>query len=151
MTAFLFLLFTSWSKIVTYHSRKSKSCSSIFKYCNFISLLMKMMGMLLWSRKKKIAISVRYNIWIFHSRLGRVTNDWWNPTCQRLFKFQHTRELVMKSSFSQNLHQTLAYNPYIKSHKNIGKWLNIITIKFDTELKPTKNIVINQNLQNSWL
>ena len=46
-----------------------------------------------------------------------------------------SRKLVAKLSFSHNLHQTLTHNPYIKSHKNIGKWLNKITIKFDTELK----------------
>ena len=98
----------------------------------------------------------------FTRDLAWVMNDSWNPTCQRLFKFLHvllawpiswvgTRELVMKSSFSQNLHQTFTHNPYIKSHKNAVKWLNIITIKFDMELKPIKNIVVNHNLQNSWL
>ena len=98
----------------------------------------------------------------FTHDLAWVTNDLWNPACQRLFKFQHvllawpvsrvgTRKLVVKSSFSQNLHQTFTHNPYIKSHKNVGKWLNIITIKFDMKLKPIKNIVVNHNLQNSWL
>ena len=98
----------------------------------------------------------------FTRELVWVANDSWNPVCQRLFIFQHvllawpilrvgTRELVMKSSFSQNLHQTLTHNPYIKSYKNAGKRLNIITIKFDTELNPIKNIVVNHNLQNSWL
>ena len=60
-----------------------------------------------------------------------------------------TGELVVKSSFSHNLHQTLTHNSYIKSHKNVGKRLNIITIKFDMELSPIKNIVVNHNLQNS--
>ena len=60
-----------------------------------------------------------------------------------------TGELVVKSSFSHNLHQTLTHNSYIKSHKNAGKRLNKITIKFDTELSPIKNVVVNHNLQNS--
>ena len=85
----------------------------------------------------------------FTRDLAWVANDSWNPACQRLFKFQHmrlvwpvsrvgTRELVMKSLFSQNLHQTLTHKPYIKSHKSTGKWLNIITIKFDTKVKQKK-------------
>ena len=64
----------------------------------------------------------------FTRELAWVANDSWNPVCQRLFIFQHvllawpilrvgTRELVMKSSFSQNLHQTLTHNLYIKSYK----------------------------------
>ena len=56
---------------------------------------------------------------------------------------------ALKSFFSHNLHQTLTHNPYIKFHKNAGKQLNIITIKFDTELNSIKNIVVNHNLQNS--
>ena len=48
-----------------------------------------------------------------------------------------SHDLVAKSISSQVLHQTLTQNSYVKSHKNIGKWLNRITIKFDTELKPT--------------
>ena len=92
----------------------------------------------------------------FTRDLAWVANDSWNLACQRLFKFQHmllvwlvsrvgTRELVMKSLFSQNLHQTLTHNLYIKFYKNTRKWLNIITIKFDMELKPTKNIAVNHN------
>ena len=74
-----------------------------------------------------------------------------NPIYQGLFKFQHvlltfvsqvnSRESiarqVKKITFSQILHQTLTHSFYIKSHKNTRKWLNRITIKFDTELKPT--------------
>ena len=82
----------------------------------------------------------------FTHDLAWVANDSWNPACQRIFKFQDmllvwpvsrvgTHELVVKSLFSQNLHQTLAHNPYIKSHKSTGKWLNI---KFDTKLKQKK-------------
>ena len=52
---------------------------------------------------------------------------------------------VAKTTSSQILHQILTHNPYIKSHKNIGKWLNKITIKFDMELKPKKYIVVNHN------
>ena len=98
----------------------------------------------------------------FTRDLSWVANDSWNLTCQRLFKFHHvlltwpvswvgTRELVVISSFSQNLHQTFTHNPYIKSHKNARKRLNIITIKFDMELNPIKDIVVNHNLQSSWL
>ena len=41
-------------------------------------------------------------------------------------------EQVAKTTYSKTLHQSLTHSPYIKSHKNIGKWLNKITIKFDT-------------------
>ena len=44
-----------------------------------------------------------------------------------------TREIVVNSSSSQNLHQALTHSPYIKSHKSTRKWLNKNTIKFDTE------------------
>ena len=81
-------------------------------------------------------------------------SDSQNPVWQRFFKFKHELlmwpfrelafvsqsragcELVTNSSFSQNLHQALTHNSYIKSHKNTGKWLNRITIKFYMELKP---------------
>ena len=70
---------------------------------------------------------------------------------KRLFKFQHvlvtwpfaswhswaSRELVTNSSSSQKFtnlsHITLTLYPT----KNIGKWLNKNTIKFDTEVKLT--------------
>ena len=52
---------------------------------------------------------------------------------------------VVKTTSSQILHQTLTHNPYIKSHKSTAKWLEKITIKFDTKLKPTKYIVVNNN------
>jgi len=62
-----------------------------------------------------------------------------------LFHGSSVASPVTKTTSSQILHQILTHNPYIKSHKNIGKWLNKITIKFDMELKPTKYIVVNHN------
>ena len=45
---------------------------------------------------------------------------------------------IAKTTSSQILYQTFTHSPYIKSHKNSGKWLNRITIKFHMKLKPTK-------------
>ena len=60
-----------------------------------------------------------------------------------------THELAANSPSSQIFaklsHLNLTSNPT----KNIGKWLNKNTIKFDTELKPTKNIVVNHNFTKS--
>ena len=81
---------------------------------------------------------------------------------QWLFKFQHVLLMwlilrvsrcesvasqVVKTTSLQILHQTLTHSPYIKSHKNIGKWLNKNTIKFDTKLKKKKkkSIVVYHN------
>ena len=56
-----------------------------------------------------------------------------------------SRELLAKtlmSSHTLSITQPLQLNPTI----NIGyKKLNKITIKFDTELKPTKHVVVNYN------
>ena len=107
----------------------------------------------MWKDTTKL---IRQRVSRVSRNLAWVLNDLQNLACQKLFKFQYvlltwpisrvgTHELVMKSSFSQNLYQTLIHNPHINSHKNIGKWLNRITINFDTKLKPTLNIVVNHN------
>ena len=95
------------------------------------------------SNRQRVSRVTRNLAWVAsHSR---------NPVYQRLFKFQHvlltfvsrvnSRESIArqveKITSSQILHQTLTHSFYIKSHKNTGKWLNRITIKFNTELKPT--------------
>ena len=55
-----------------------------------------------------------------------------------LFHGSSVASLIAKTTSSQILYQTLTHSPYIKSHKNSGKWLNRITIKFHMKLKPTK-------------
>ena len=103
--------------------------------------------------KKQQAVSFAGHSWLGLSResLAKSSLSW---TLQILACASHmacflgqqlwvSREQVVKSTSSQILHQTLTHIPYIKSHKNTGKWLNRITIKFDTELKPTQNIVVN--------
>ena len=54
----------------------------------------------------------------------------------------HTHALSLSLSLSLSLTQPLQLNPTINTRY---KKLNKITIKFDTELKPTKHIVVNYN------
>ena len=119
------------------------------------------------------------NLSTFHNKSHKNTEKWLNritikfdtelkPTCQWLFKFQHvlltwlvlwviSRESVaspvVKTTSLQILYQTLTHSPYIKSHKNKGKSLNRITIKFDMELNPTKKYSCKSQLYNLplWL
>ena len=84
----------------------------------------------------------------------------WNPTRHEtvqivacashvVFRGLFTHELAANSPSSQIFtklsHSNLTSNPT----KNTGKWLNKNTIKFDMELKPTKNIVVNHNFTRS--
>ena len=67
---------------------------------------------------------------------------------QKLFSLQfawvftHIHTLTLSLSLSHTHTQPLQLNPTINTRY---KKLNKITIKFDTELKPTKHIVVNYN------
>ena len=128
--AFLCLLFTSWSA--------------------FLKLLFSSFLIKVTSPSFSLIKKWNYNIWILNHVILIFMNGmlkYLNISLVTWPESQMTREIQpVKSSPNSYTH-----NPYIKSHKNTRKWFNIITIKFDTKLKPTKNIVVNHNLQNSWL
>ena len=83
-------------------------------------------------------------------------NPTWHETVQISACASHvafcglsTCELAANSPSSQIFaklsHSNLTSNPT----KNTRKWLNKNTIKFETKLKPTKNIVVNHNFTKS--
>ena len=76
--------------------------------------------------------------------LARLLSDLWKPVWHKSFQIlayashmvfheSSTREPIANFPVFIILHQILTLNPYIKSHKHIGKWLNKNTIKFDME------------------
>ena len=115
----------------------------------------------IWTNWFWFLLMVRYNVWILHSQLG-LSCEWImksslsktlqipafasHVACFASWHSRASREILIFTKFSSNSHT----QPF-ESHKIAVKWLNIITIKFNMELKPIKNIVVNHNLQNSWL
>ena len=118
----------------------------------YISRVIRVYIVLVKNRKSHNPKSNRQCVLRVTRNLAWVASHLRKPAFQWLFKFQHVLLIwlilrvsscesvanqVVKTTSSQILHQTLTHNPYIKSHKNTGKWLKRIIIKFDTKLKST--------------